>query len=754
MARLVALPGTPCLRVVPQGREGKGSAVGNESARLLQSLLNGDPELGALIALVEAGTGPADVIEQKVAQWIAANRTRVQQLLLDRLPPVPALRDALPADPALDGWQPRVDLAVATVGVDSPAATLEVEAGTRLVLGLLPPQSATLALEAGPVSGGGTLIVRDPAHSAGALGLRIGPVEVNGFALLDVRDGTVSLMVVLGVRFIPPIQLSFGFALSAVGGVIGVHRRLDSDALRARLADGSAVDALFPSDPAAGAARLLDALAAIFDPATGQHIVGPTFTITWLDIGVTTLVRMDVGVLVQLPDGKVALVGRAKVELPPVLALRLDLFGEIDPGRKLVAVDAVLVDSHALALFRVTGTAAFRSSAADPPYVVAAIGGFYPGFDPQPASVPPQQRVGLALDVPCPLTIRADGYLAITSNTFQVGVDIEAGIDLEVISARGHLRFDAIVQFDPFHLHADYSAGWEVEVAVFSGGTTLSGWIDGPGPWTVHARVSIGLLIDDFTWSDTFTFGPTGPPPDPPIAHLADALAPALEAPSNLRATDAADPLVALTPRAGSPGDGRALCSPVASLVWTQGILPLELPVKRAAGKRLASEQSVRVEAAGTVAQPGGGVDDWFAPGTFLELTQAEAVTLPPFQRMRAGMVVELPEHDGSPAPGSTEYVTFVRRGGPSTPEEETALDGFILSVVMPLRALAMAAGRTARAVVEDRSPLVAVAQEAWVVHAAGGSAPQPSAAHAFLAARSGGIALAATDAPIEVGTI
>jgi len=725
-----------------------GIALGNESARLLLKRLNDDPELAALLDAVDAGTAT----DQTVEQWVTSHRDEVRELVLRHLPPVPALKDAIPALPSAEGWEPLVRLGVATIGVGSPAATVDIN-GARHVLGLLPPDSARLAMLAGPVSGGGSLFVRDASHAAGALGLRLGPVEVNGFALLDVaNDGAVSLVVVLGVRFIPPIQLSFGFALSAVGGVVGVNRRIDSDALRARLSDGSALDALFPSDPKEGARRLLAALAAIFPAMSDHHVVGPTFSITWLDIGVTTLVRMDVAILIQLPDAKVAVLGRASVLLPPVLALRLDVFGEIDPARKLVAIDAVLVDSHALALFRVTGTAAFRSSSGNPPYVVAAVGGFYPGFNPEPAVVPPQQRLGLALDVPCPLTIRASGYLAITSNSFQVGADIEVAIDLDVISARGFLRFDAIVQVDPFHLHADYAAGWEVEVAIFSGGTTVSGWIDGPGPWTVHARVSISLLIDDFSWSDTFTFGSSGPPPDPPVAHLADALAPALESPSYLRATQAADPLVAVSPVAGGL-EGRALCSPLGSLAWSQGIVPIDLPVVRAAGRRLASEQRVSVTADGAVARPGDATEDWFAPGTFLDVTQAEALALPPFQRLKAGMLLDLPLHESTSESATTDYQTFVRAGAAETPDVETSTV-LALSVLLPSRAGEMVAGRTALPVVGDRSALVAVRPEGWSVHTVAGAVVQPSAVHALVAARTGGIALATMDRPIAVGAI
>ena len=716
--------------------------LANELAHELAAKLN-DP---ALTVLIDGGT------EQALRDWVAAHRAEVEGLIFDALPPIPGLREALPDLLPADGWRPRVTFAGATVGVDCVAASVVV-GGTTVVLGLLPPTGASLALNAGPAVAGGMVARRGPDSAVGALGVRVGPLEVNGFALLDgLGGGPVSLVVVLGIRFTPPIQLSFGFALSAVGGVVGINHAIDGDALRARLASGSALDALFPEDPIAGAARLLDALAAIFPRVPGQIVVGPTFTITWLDVGATSIVRVDVGLLLQLPDGKVVLIGRARLDLGPILALRADLVGEVDPGRGLVALDAVLVDSRALLIFRVTGSAAFRMSAGKPPYVVVTIGGFYPGFNPQPASIPPQQRVGLALDIPCPLSFRASGYLAITSNTFQVGADIEVGIDLAVISASGFLRFDAIVEFDPFHVHADYAAGWEVSVVVFSGGTTVSGWIDGPGPWTVHASVSISLLIDDFDWSDTFRFGPSGPPPDPPLEHLVDALSPTLGAPSNLHAADAHDPHVAIKPRPGGLAGGRALCSPLARLTWVQDVVPLKLPVVRAGGRRLASEQSVAIAIDGGVAQAGSVAQDWFALGMFIDLPKPIAMLLPPFQLLDGGTDLELKPEDGSMAPATLDYETFFRR----SPAVWQVGAGAALAghVGTSARALAMVSARTASPVVDDRSPLVAVEQETWALTDAGGTTTHPSAVHAVLASRAGGVAHALADEPVAVGAI
>ena len=376
----------------------------HEMARRLAELV--DPGLMPVLDRVDAGTATAADV-QAIRDWPAAHRAQVLDHVRAAVPPIPQLADALNSlgFPA-DGWHPSTSLGPATVSVDCPAAVVSV-GGATIVLGILPPTGGALALDAGALSAAGTLM-RDGDGAAGSLGVRLGPAQVIGFGRLDVPDGTPSIVVVLGIHFLPPIQLSFGFALSAVGGVVGINRRIDKDALHARLADGSALDALFPDDPVKGAGIVLATLGAIFQRQPGQHVVGPTFTVTWLDIGVTTIVRLDLGLLLQLPDPLIVIVGRGAIELPPVLQLRLDVAGELDPGRKTFGLDAVLVDSHALDIFRVTGSATVRLGWGSPSYVVFAVGGFYPGFRPEPANIPPQQRLGLALDIPCPLSFRAE----------------------------------------------------------------------------------------------------------------------------------------------------------------------------------------------------------------------------------------------------------------------------------------------------------------------------------------------------------
>ena len=717
--------------------------MANELARRLADELN-DQLLRNTIDQAELG----DAVEAQLRTWASTNSGRVRNLVAAELPKLPALADAIPVQVPDDAWRPTATLGPATITVDCPIATVTV-AGARIPIGLLPPDGAAIAIDAGAARGAGSLSI-DGTRFRGSLALRLGVADVIAFAELDTAGSAPALTLVLGVRFVPPVQLSFGFALTAVGGVIGVNRRLDIDALRGRLADGSALDALFPADPKASAPAVLATLGELFRTAPGQHVVGPTVTITWLDLGAFSVVRLDLGVLLSLPSAVVAIVGRGQIQLPPVLQIRLDVLGVIDPGRSLVSIDAVLVDSHLLGIFDVTGTAALRMCWGENPYLVLTVGGFYPGFRPEPALLPPQQRLALNLAVPCPLTLRADGYLAITANTVQAGAHLEAAIDLALIRASGSLSFDSIVTFDPFHIHADYSAEWSVEVAIFEGGTTVSGWLDGPGPWKVHARVSISLLIDSFDWSDTFTFGSQGTPPPPAFATISQAIEPVLRGPTRFAAARVDDPLVDVRPLPGAPGT--VLASPLGVLTWTQDVVPLGLEVTRVGGRRLASPQTAHVAIAGDGVDVGDDAEGWFAPTVYTDLSAAETLGQPTYQHLAAGKSVTLaPKSDGLWT-GSLDYVEYFRRG--RTPEDWLlGMDAAKAFLAFDDLVVQGVAAQTARPTTKNRSAQVTVRDERWAVTPEGGEpSPATSAIHGLLASRGTDAVLhAAAEGPIEI---
>ena len=87
--------------------------------------------------------------------------------------------------------------------------------------------------------GGGSLL-RLPGDGGygGTLELPLGPVQISAAAVIAAVDDQPAFLAIMGAAFIPPLQLSFGFSLDRVGGIVGINRRADSEALRRSRAHG------------------------------------------------------------------------------------------------------------------------------------------------------------------------------------------------------------------------------------------------------------------------------------------------------------------------------------------------------------------------------------------------------------------------------------------------------------------------------------------------------------------------------------
>ena len=222
-----------------------------------------------------------------------------------------------------------------------------------------------------------------------------------------------------------------------------------------------------------------------------------------------------------------------------------------------------------------------------------SIGGFFPGFRPEPAEIPPLRRLGFHLDSPVPgIDVRAEGYMAVTSNTVQLGGYFEAGISAAGCGAHGFLSIDAIVQFTPFHIRAEVSAGFEVEVfGITFCGVRLDGTFDGPGPVTIHGRLTVETFLKDFSFDETFTFGSSGGPPAVPPARAAQVLADEEVRPTALLAVGGIDNEVVLAPQPVPPG--LAFVVPRGGVAWQQKRVPLTIPIDRLDGAPLGAAQRV-----------------------------------------------------------------------------------------------------------------------------------------------------------------
>ncbi len=610
-------------------------------------------------------------------------------------------------------WRITMPLSLPAIALPRPPA---LPAGPPALLGLLPPTGASLRFGSGPAQGGGSLDYRRAPNPrlSGSLDLKLSLAQVSALAILEEVAGSVSLFTLLSARFAPGLQLGFGFAISGLGGLIGINRSVDAGALEGQFRSGALTHALFGDDPIRNATSVLATLGAVFPARAGAAVFGPTLQLSWLKVGSATLFNADLGVFMQLPGpSRIDILGSARAALPPVFRLQLDLHGEIDLAGELIGFHAVIVDSHVMGLFRLTGEAIFRWHYGAQAYVVLTIGGFFPGFNPAPARLPAHiQRVGLVLDLPVslPISLRAEGYLAVTANTFQFGGRLEASIDGGFFGAHGHIHLDALFQFSPFHFVADFAAGFRIEVLgeTFHG-VTCQGHISGPGPLVIQASITYEtpFFLPDISWSDTFVIGESVPRDSSHIASLLDIVGPALQQTQNLRAENGADPSVSLrqVTAAGAP-----LVSSRGSLVWSQRRVPLNMVIERVENIPLATPQSVSINASVPVGAP---PLERFQLGQFYHLSAAEKLNL-------SGAVEDHPA--GVRLDGGEQRAPAPKKHTPGPddyykPARAAKVPGLFrfLSILLVEK---VDAG-TRAATVANLEPQVAVKPEAWQVGAA-----------------------------------
>ncbi|AKF86652.1 hypothetical protein MFUL124B02_30910 [Myxococcus fulvus 124B02] len=621
----------------------------------------------------------------------------------------------------------------------------------NLALGFKPPNGLGLSVEAGPVSGGGFLDFQSgpPERYAGALALRLMAFSVSAYGLFEkTQSGKTSFVVVLGARFTPGFQVGFGFAITGVGGLVGVNRRANVDLLAERLSSGTAGNVLFAENPVQSAPTLLGDLAELFPAADGVFVVGPTFQVTWM-----SLVRLDLGVLIEFPGpSKIILLGVGRFELggqggtPALVQIRLDVLGVIDFEQKLVSFDAALVNSRLLQIFHLTGSAGFRLSTGDRPYVMMTVGGFHPAFNPEPAHFPPLSRVGLTFNTGggIGLSLRLEAYLAITSNTFQVGAALEVKVEAGPLNALGFLAFDALIQFKPFYFNVRFSAGFRVRYeGITLAGVRCEGTLTGPGPIVLSGSFTIEILFFEITWSDTFTLGEESGDAVLPVGSLVQALAVELEKPSNLEAIGGEDRRVATSPKTNT---GKALISPLGQVAWSQKRAPLDVTLERFEGVPLESPQAVIA----TLPMASAAVQDWFSPGTFVELSGSESLNKGAFERLDAGRRVgfDLKKSAFIAHPLQVKTVRL--------PHEVLLLKLFL---AFPPNFLEAALGRRAAPSIFAAAPAIAVKDETWAVQGKDGDVLKAgtSQTDAHQRARySGAVALPALEVaePIDLGGI
>lgn len=484
--------------------------------------------------------------------------------------------------------------------------------------GLAPvaPSGVGVALALPVVSGSGTVTQAGP-DLVGLLSVRVPPMSAQAFGVLTpAHDGApLSFLVLMGATFPPPgVQLGFGFAVSGLGGVVGVNRRVDRDALLRAVTDGSLAHLLFPTDPARAGQTAVAALPAVFPAAAGSTVAGPMFQVSWGG----RIVSLSVAVLAESArQVRLTILGKLVAALPdpaaPLVFLQASFAGFVDPGEPSVLFVASLTGSHIVGA-RLSGDLVLLVRGGADPALVISAGGFHPAF-PVPRGVPAPRRMALDL-CPTPLIdLRCEAYFAITSNTFQLGARIDLAVEVAECGFRGYLAFDALVQLSPFRFVADVAGG----VCLRAFGQSLLAvhlalHLEGPAPWLARGRGSLDLFL--FEVSLDFEVGWGSPPPQaiaPP--DVGAELRRALTNPAAWTSHGTAPPWLTPTPAAENAVD------PYGSVTVRQERVPLGLVIDRFDGVAVPAQRwvlSAGEFGPGEPADHTTEVRDRFAPGQFV----------------------------------------------------------------------------------------------------------------------------------------
>jgi hypothetical protein len=536
-------------------------------------------------------------------------------------------------------------------------------------IGFLPPKGLGLALDvAGVASGGGYLYIdSEKGQYAGVADIDLLGVGVTAIGLLatklpDGSDGW-SMFLSLSATF-TGLQLGFGFTLNGVGGIIGVNRGLDVEALGDGIRTGALDSILFPDDPVANATRILSDLDAIFPTQVGQYVFGPVAKIGW---GTPTIIEADVGIVIQLPDPLTfTLLGSLSAVLPDeeaaLLVLNIDVAGTFDATHGTLSIDASLRDSQVVGL-SLSGDMAMRASFLDQPSFLLSFGGFNPHFTP-PSSFPDLNRLSVSLDTGDSLRLSLWGYFAVTSNTVQFGAGADLWAKAAGLTVEGHFSFDALIQFNPFLFVVDL--GFSVEVRAGSVnlfGVYLALMFEGPNPFHVVGTATMKILGIKTTFELDQTIGKKEAEGPRELVYAQALLIAALEDAASWREVppDADAQAVVLAESSGT----EVRVHPAGSLDVIQRVVPLNRKLEKYGAGELGDLSTLSLLSPSIDGDPATSTSElteWFAPGQFYDLSEDERLSSPSFEEMPGGMRFGDDGVDSGPAqPFTLDYEQIIR---------------------------------------------------------------------------------------------
>jgi hypothetical protein len=517
-----------------------------------------------------------------------------------------------------------------------------------LAFGLKLPTGYAVAVDATGITGGGFLAIADTEYR-GALALKFEKFGFSAFAILDtvLPDAQPGFSFVASIFGDFVVPLGYGFFLTGLGGLIGINRTTNTQALRDVLYAGSLDSILFPADPIANAATILDNMAAIFPARSGQYVFGPMARIAF---GQPPLIEGKIGVIIELgSEVRVVILGALATQLPtkdaPLISLSLSFFGDIEFAAQTISFDATLQNSRVLT-YAVSGDIAVRTGWAPRIEHVVSYGGLHPQY-PRPANLPDLRRLAINFGTDNP-RVTVTAYHAFTLNSLQFGARGELyakGPKVPFVgrlAAEGNAYFDALIYFNPFAF--DAALGGSLSLLVDDDVVMALGFdlrMTGPNVFVIDGRVWATVFGIDVGFSVHHSWGVARAIDDAiadAVALLTTALtdAPVLEGVAALAFSDGvrfSEP---------PPGEQRRALSPAGGARFVQRALPLGVVIEKIGEATLAGPANtfdLQPNLPGQTAAPPSAMLD-FVRGHFWSLSEGERLRAAAFESHRAGFEI------------------------------------------------------------------------------------------------------------------
>jgi len=579
----------------------------------------------------------------------------------------------LSADSALKNFQLEVSLdfwlklgSVITITISRLGMSLNVKKldgnggilGYDLTPGIKWPTGAGVMVNAGVVKGGGFLYLDpDKGEYFGALELSFkGLFDLKAVGILNtiMPDGSkgFSMLIIITAEF-SAVQLGFGFTLLGVGGLLGVNRRAEVEALRAGLKTNAIKSILFPEDVVGNINRIISDIKQIFPIQQDSLLIGIMGKIGW---GTPTLISIELGIILQLPDPKILILGVVKLALPTeetaVVKIQVNFLGVIDFQNEFLYFEARLFDSH-LVGFPLTGSLALVVAWGDNSTFGLSVGGFHPDFKDYPV-VPTlpgafrdMDRISLQLLSGDNPRLGIECYFAVTSNTVQFGAKAELLAEGSMgFNIYGMLSLDALFIFDPF----SFSVKLEATLALRHHSSILygihfAGTLSGTTPWHVEGEVSFGILFATITIGFSTTWGEPSPAVPDETQDLLALIQAELDKAANWKPIIPAFNNIHVTVRTlREDEEVDLLIHPFGAIAFAQRTLPLNFDIKKYGTRKPlhANESNFSItkikigeDELSFIAEK-----ELFAVGNFQPLSEAEKLSRKSFEKLDGGIVI------------------------------------------------------------------------------------------------------------------